>query len=327
MFFRYFRMRGKGILVFLLFCAIFAVVFTLFQLPLEPVLYSAAVCAFAGLIIVIIDYIHVYKKLKEMEQLKREISITLDSMPPAHTLLEKEYQQIIQTLFADKTRLSDEMNSRYANLVEYYTLWAHQIKTPIAAMRLLLQSEDTAQNRELLEELQRIEQYVEMVLCYLRLDSSSTDYVIQKYDLDGIVRQAVRKYASQFIRKKIKLLYEPLNCQVLTDEKWLLFVVEQVLSNALKYTKSGEISITLEEPKTLCISDTGIGIAPEDLPRIFEKGFTGYNGRDDKKASGIGLYLCRRICEKLGHRISAVSSVGEGTQIRICLKSAELEME
>lgn len=327
MFFRYMKLRGKGILVFLLFCTIFAVVFALFQLPLEPVLYSAAMCAFAGLIVITIDYIHMYKKLKGIEQLKREISITLDSMPPAHTLLEKEYQQIIQILFEDKTRLSDEMNSRYANLVEYYTLWAHQIKTPIAAMRLLLQSEDTAQNRELLEELQRIEQYVEMVLCYLRLDSSSTDYVIQKYDLDDIVRQAVRKYASQFIRKKIKLLYEPLSCQVLTDEKWLLFVIEQVLSNALKYTKSGEISITLEEPKTLCISDTGIGIAPEDLPRIFEKGFTGYNGRDDKKASGIGLYLCRRICEKLGHRISAVSAVGEGTQVRICLKSAELEME
>ena len=140
-------------------------------------------------------------------------------------------------------------------------------------MRLQLQGEDSESNRELLDELQRIEQYVEMVLTYLRLDAGATDYVLKQYDLDDILRQAVRKYASQFIRKKIRLVYEPLSCKVLTDEKWFLFVIEQVLSNALKYTRSGEISITLEAPKTLCIRDTGIGIAPEDLPRIFEMGF------------------------------------------------------
>ena len=175
--------------------------------------------------------------------------------------------------------------------------------------------------------MQRIEQYVEMVLTYLRLDSGSTDYVLKKYDLDDIIRQAVRKYASQFIRKKIRLTYEPLSCEVLTDEKWLLFVIEQVLSNALKYTRSGEISITLEAPKTLCIRDTGIGIAPEDLPRIFEKGFTGYNGRNDKKASGIGLYLCRRICSRLNHKIIITSKVDVGTEVRIDLDRKVLEVE
>lgn len=211
--------------------------------------------------------------------------------------------------------------------MEYYTIWVHQIKTPIAAMRLQLQGEDSDSSRELLEELQRIEQYVEMVLTYLRLDSGSTDYVLKKYDLDDIIRQAVRKYASQFIRKKIRLTYEPLSCEVLTDEKWLLFVIEQVLSNALKYTRSGEISITLEAPKTLCIRDTGIGIAPEDLPRIFEKGFTGYNGRNDKKASGIGLYLCRRICSRLNHEIIITSKVDVGTEVRIDLDRKVLEVE
>ena len=194
-------------------------------------------------------------------------------------------------------------------------------------MRLQLQGEDSESNRELLDELQRIEQYVEMVLTYLRLDAGATDYVLKQYDLDDILRQAVRKYASQFIRKKIRLVYEPLSCKVLTDEKWFLFVIEQVLSNALKYTRSGEISITLEAPKTLCIRDTGIGIAPEDLPRIFEKGFTGYNGRSDKKASGIGLYLCRRICGRLNHEISVTSKVDEGTEVRIDLNRKVLEVE
>ena len=126
----------------------------------------------------------------------------------------------------------------------------------------------------------------------------------------------------------MKLRYEPVNTRVITDEKWLLFVVEQVLSNAVKYTPAGgSVTIDLEQPKTLCIRDTGIGIAPEDLPRIFEKGYTGYNGRNDKKASGIGLYLCRRICHNLGHRITANSSLDSGTVIRIHLEQRTISVE
>lgn len=152
-------------------------------------------------------------------------------------------------------------------------------------MQLHLQAKHSPENRALLDDLQRIEQYVEMVLCYLRLDSDFTDYLFAKYDLDNIVRQAVRRFSSQFIHRKIRLEYEPLNCEVLTDEKWLLFVLEQVLSNALKYTPSGgTISIFLESPKTLCIRDTGIGIAAEDLPRIFEKGFTGCQRQNGQKS-------------------------------------------
>lgn len=173
----------------------------------------------------------------------------------------------------------------------------------------------------------RIEQYVQMVLCYLRLDSDYTDYVIAEYNLDDIIKQAVKKFSTQFIRKKIKLEYTPLNTTVITDEEWLLFVIEQVLSNALKYTPSGSIAISLEKPKTLCIKDTGIGIAPDDLPRIFQKGYTGYNGRGDKKASGIGLYLCRRICNNLGYSISANSSLEGGTAIYINLNQIKLEKE
>lgn len=123
-----------------------------------------------------------------------------------------------------------------------------------------------------------------MVLSYLRLESDSTDYIIRKYKLDSIIKQALRKYSSQFIRKKIRLNYESINVKILTDEKWLLFVIEQILSNALKYTNTGgEISIFLKPGQILCIKDNGIGISPEDLPRIFENGFTGYNGRTDKK--------------------------------------------
>ena len=151
-------------------------------------------------------------------------------------------------------------------MLDYYTLWAHQIKTPIASMRLSLQQEDTPKARQLLQELSRAEQYVGMVMVYLRLTDGGSDFVLRTCDLDAIVRQAVRRFAGEFITRKLKLCYEPLNAACVTDEKWLLFVVEQVLSNALKYTREGSITITMEHPKTLVIRDTGIGIAPEDLP-------------------------------------------------------------
>ena len=215
----------------------------------------------------------------------------------------------------------------YSEMVDYYTIWAHQIKTPIASMRLTLQNEDTALFRQLANDLFRIEQYVEMVLTFLRLNSESTDYVIREYDLDKIIRQSVKKFAGEFISRKLSLIYEPLHITVLTDEKWLSFVIEQVLSNALKYTPSGSISITMESGNKLCIRDTGIGIAAEDLPRIFEHGYTGYNGRADKKASGIGLYLCKRICARLGHGIEAESKIDEVTCIVIDLFREHLEVE
>ena len=171
-----------------------------------------------------------------------------------------------------------------------------------------------------------VEQYVQMALQYLRMEKMTSDLVFARYDLDALIRQAVRKYAPLFIRRKIILSYEPVHCEVLTDEKWLVFVLEQILSNALKYTKSGSIHIYLspDAPKTLVIEDTGIGIAPEDLPRIFEKGYTGCNGRADKRSAGIGLYLCRQIMEKLSHTIRIESEMGVGTKVYLGLDTVSL---
>lgn len=190
-------------------------------------------------------------------------------------------------------------------------------------MKLTLQSEDSPLSRRLSSELFRIEQYVEMVLAFLRLDSTSADFVFREYNADEIIRQCVKKYAHDFIAKKLKLEYEPVNFSFITDEKWFLFVIEQILSNAVKYTRDGGIKIYMKEPKILCIQDTGIGIAPEDLPRIFEKGYTGCNGRLDKSASGIGLYLCKRTCRKLGIDISVSSELNKGTLVMLNLSQYE----
>lgn len=324
----YWKQCRKGLGIFLLFSLIFLFVFLLYGIPMEAVVYPALLCGLLGLIFLALDMHRAWRTCRQLEILKTLPAPLMEPFPEPDTLEAAEYQELIQTLREGQKQLESGMALRYEEMVEYYTIWAHQIKTPIASMRLTLQNEDSELSRRLSEDLLRIEQYVEMVLCYLRLDSSSTDYVFQEYDLDSIVKQAVRKFAGQFIRRKIRLDYQPLNTRVVTDEKWLLFVVEQVLSNALKYTPAaGTVTIDLEEPKTLCIRDTGMGIAPEDLPRVFEKGYTGYNGRNDKKASGIGLYLCRRICKNLNHVISVDSSLDSGTVVRIRLEQAKLGKE
>lgn len=326
-FFSYLKQRRKVIGLFFLFALIHMVVFALYQLPLAAVAYPMGLCLVIGLIVLIVDFRNLYQQHEKLSAIRSMTDAMSLSLPATEGILDSDYQQIIHLLCQEQSKRVNDMNLKYQDMIDYYTVWAHQIKTPVASMHLHLQNEDTPLARQLSSDLMRIEQYVEMVLLFLRLDSDSTDYMIREHALDTIVRQSVRKFAGEFIARKLKLVYEPIDAKVITDDKWLSFVVEQVLSNALKYTPSGSVHIYLEAPKTLCVRDTGIGIAPEDLPRIFEKGYTGYNGRSDKKASGIGLYLCRRICKNLGHRISAASAPDEGTIIRIHLEQEKLEVE
>ena len=324
----YLRQRRKGAAAFLLCAAVYLCCLVLFEVPWRAAAYAGALCAFLLLLFLIPDYLGFRRRHRCLQRLLTMPETAADALPDPVDPIEADYAALIRALRDDRLRRESVLGRRYDAMVEYYTVWAHQIKTPIAAMRLLLQQEpDAPRTRAVSEELQKIEQYVEMVLCYLRLSADSTDFVLRTCDLDAVVRQAVRRYAAQFITKKLRLDYEPLHCTVLTDEKWLLFVVEQVLSNALKYTRQGGVSIYLEAPKTLCIRDTGVGIDPADLPRIFELGFTGENGRRDKRATGIGLGLSRRILQKLGHGISAESAPGVGTTVRIALDQAPLEVE
>ena len=318
LFLRYLRTKALKIGAFFGFAVLFLLSFALYHLPLAAVWYPSALCLLLGLFVLLLDFRSVRARHRALRQTLDSLPELPERLPPAASVPEEDYRALVTALGEEHRRLQTQTDSRYRDMLDYYTLWAHQIKTPIASMRLTLQQEDSALARQLTQELSRAEQYVEMVMVYLRLTGGS-DFVLRECALDVIVRQAVRRFAGEFIGRKLRLRYEPLNETCVTDEKWLLFVVEQVLSNALKYTRTGEISITLEHPKTLVIRDTGIGIAPEDLPRIFEKGYTGYNGRSDQKASGLGMYLCRTICKKLGHSISAVSAPGEGTAVRIGL--------
>lgn len=327
LFAKYVRQRGRGIAAGVVFCIIFVVSFRLYHLPMEAVRYPATLCIMLGLIFMVIDLKRVKHKHEVLERIRSLTDVIVGTFPPAEGIEDEDYQKIIRLISEEHNAYRTDTDCRFSDMIDYYTVWVHQIKTPIASMRLHLQNEDTVLARKLSNDLFRIEQYVEMVLTFLRLDSGSTDYVIKEYDLNTILKQAVKKFASEFISRKLRLIYEPFHVTVVTDEKWLSFVIEQVLSNALKYTPAGSITITLEPDKKLCIRDTGIGIAPEDIPRIFENGFTGYNGRSDKKASGIGLYLCKRICTNLGHSIKAESVLGEGTVITVDLAQSKPGIE
>ena len=210
--------------------------------------------------------------------------------------------------------------------LEYYSLWVHQIKTPIAALDLLLQHSQSKEKTAFKMELMKIEDYVDMVLQYARLGSSHTDFSFRKQPLTPIVNDVIKKYATVFIHKKISIQVLPMDKVVLTDEKWLSFILSQIISNALKYTNQGSITIQLVGD-VLEITDTGIGIRPEDLPRVFEQGFTGANGRAYQKASGIGLYLCKQIADQIGHPLSISSTLGQGTTVSIDLSYKDVRIE
>ena len=311
-----------------LFCALSGVlIFWLYGLPGEAIAYLLCLCCIGTSFWAVLSFVRFWRKHKILRKMEEAIFVTAEDLPETTTLIEEDYQHLIQRLVRENRQRQAAADSMLEDLTSYYTLWVHQIKTPIAAMDLLLQAgPDRATEMEI--ELQKIAQYVDMVLQYLRLDSTDKDLVLQRCQLDAVVRQTVRKYAKLFILKKIQLVFQETKWEVLSDEKWLCFLLEQLLSNALKYTpEGGKISIFLEGETNLVIADTGIGIAPEDLPRVFEKGFTGNNGRMDKKATGIGIYLCRRVTNLLGHTISIASEPGVGTQVLLGLGRPQFDIE
>ena len=314
----YLRSRLGTIILCVCLFGVFAAADLLFEVETIVLWYPLILGAVLLLVVGAVDYVMFLKKHKEL---------SYGELPTPKSLIEEDYQSIIAKLKEEAEMRASSASQDYNNMIEYYTVWAHQIKTPIAAMRLNLQSEDSESARKLMGDLNRIESYVEMVLTFLRLDSNSTDYVIKEHDLDEIIKSSVRKFSREFILKKLTLNYEPVKYKCITDEKWLEFIIEQVISNAVKYTSEGGVRIYMDEPGLLVIEDTGIGISAEDLPRIFENGYTGFNGREDKRASGIGLYLCKRIADNLGHKITAESTPGVGTKMIIDVRGKKLVVE
>lgn len=316
--------RTAGFFTF--FTLIFFIVTVLYNCPTEAIFYAFGICALVGMAGIVYGFLRFRKRNLELNKIYNDLPIIAEKLPIPDSTTEENLFRIISRLHEISGEKINEINDIRKDSEDYFTVWVHQIKTPISAMQMILQNEDTDTSRELSAELFRIEQYAEMALHYIRLDSGSNDLVLQEYDLDDILKQAIHRYAHLFIRRKLQLKYNSANAFVLTDKKWLVFVIEQLLSNAVKYTARGGVLLKFEN-NILTVTDTGIGISPEDLPRIFEKGYTGLSGRSDRKSTGLGLYLCKKVCDKLGHRIYAESEINKGTSIHLDLSRRKIEIE
>ena len=303
----------------------------------QDLVYAAVLDAILLLITVLVGFFRYSSKVKALSNaLKRPVEEQAQ-LPEATDDVEMLYQRLLENQSIARSESESSAAIRQSQMRDYYSMWVHQIKTPISAMKLLLEVEreelgqlicDDEQSQYLLsdnmdsfeDELFRIEEYVSMALQYQRVSSTENDFVLEKVSVDGVIRDTIKKYAKIMIRRHIGIDYSGTGQEVYTDGKWLAFMLEQILSNAIKYTPHGVVTIETAEEKDrffITIKDTGIGIKAEDLPRVFEKGYTGYNGHADKKATGIGLYLCRQMADKLGHTIRMESEIGKGTKVWI----------
>ena len=312
----YLKKNIKVYLLFVSFILVFFVIFYLYSLPFEALYYGGSFCFIMAFLATIVDFYNYKDSCKKLKFLENHILNDMEDLPRSLDVRVEYYHKIIRRLHDEVEKLNHQAYKKNTEIEDYFSMWVHQIKTPIAALNFLLDNEEV-DVKIVKQELFKIERYVEMVLTYLRLGSESSDYLIERTNLGDVTKDNIKKYAQLFSNKKIKLNYVPHATFVISDKKWLGFAFEQILSNAIKYTKTGgEISIFFEKNK-LIIEDNGLGISEEDLPRIFEKGFTGFNGRYEKKSSGLGLYLCKKTLDNLGHKIIITSKVNIGTKVEI----------
>lgn len=303
----------------------------------QDVVYAAVLDAMIIIITVLAGFLGYSSKVKALSNALERPVEEQAQLPEATDDVEILYHRLLENQSIARSESESSAAIRQSQMRDYYSMWVHQIKTPISAMKLLLEAEreelgqlicDDEQSQCLLsdnmdsfeDELFRIEEYVSMALQYQRVSSTENDFVLEKVSVDGVIRDTIKKYAKIMIRRHIGMNYSGTVQEVYTDGKWLAFMLEQILSNAIKYTPQGGVTIETAEEKDrffITIKDTGIGIKAEDLPRVFEKGYTGYNGHADKKATGIGLYLCRQMADKLGHTIRMESEIGKGTKVWI----------
>ena len=314
------RKNRLAILLFITVSAVNLAVFALYDILTEPLFYAAILAFLILSFSLTVEYFREKKCHAERSRALGTILIDWRKLPEADSLSDEDHRRMIAALGKALEKQSAKAAYERQDMLDYYTAWVHQIKTPIAVMRLKLAG-DTPENRALSAELTRIERYVDMVLQYIRIGSGSTDLVIREYRLDELIREALRKQAEQFIEKRLSLQYAPTDAVIVTDQKWLVFILDQLLSNAVKYTSAGTVTVAFHDG-SLTVSDTGCGIAPEDLPRIFEKGYTGMNGRLGQRSSGLGLYLAKKAADLLSVPLIAESTTGVGSTFTLDLRQS-----
>ena len=287
-------MKNQSVILFgyLLVCIVFITISVLATLEIEYVFLGIEILGFILLIYLIVHWFQ-YQKLSDVKD---------DN----------------ERLLNENKNLKSEMLNQKDDLNAYFLMWLHQIKTPMTVSKLLLEKPDETTNTKLKMQLMYIEQYINMAMNYLKMIDHSTDMDITQVNLDDIIKNLLKKYSLLFIHNHISLEYQSNLAYVISDSQWLTILIEQILSNALKYTENGKIAIQyLEDKHALEIRDTGIGIRSEDIPKIFDRGYSGFNGRMNEKSSGLGLYLARKISERLNIQIEVESKLSKGSIFRL----------
>ena len=287
-------MKNQSVILFgyLLVCIVFITISVLATLEIEYVFLGIEILGFILFIYLIVHWFQ-YQKLSDVKD---------DN----------------ERLLNENKNLKSEMLNQKDDLNAYFLMWLHQIKTPMTVSKLLLDKPDDTTNTKLKMQLMYIEQYINMAMNYLKMIDHSTDMDITQVNLDDIIKNLLKKYSLLFIHNHISLEYQSNVTHVISDSQWLTILIEQILSNALKYTENGKIAIQyLEDKHALEIRDTGIGIRSEDIPKIFDRGYSGFNGRMNEKSSGLGLYLAKKISERLNIQIEVESKLSKGSVFRL----------
>ncbi|MCT7727525.1 sensor histidine kinase [Lactobacillus iners] len=228
-------------------------------------------------------------------------------------------QEQVNQLLIENRQLKNTIDIERKDLEEYFLLWVHQIKTPITVSDLILQKEKNPYTCQLKEQMFYIREYTNMAINYMKLKDRQADMDIAEVEIDQLLKSLLRKYSGLFIDKNISLDYQPIDTKIITDARWATILIEQILANALKYTNSGKITLSFDRDKNaLKVKDTGIGIKSEDINKIFDRGYSGFNGRINEKSSGIGLYLVKKIAILLNIKIEVCSTVNVGSEFIIC---------
>lgn len=292
------------------------------SIPINNLLYLYLVSTCLFFLYIFIEYYFIKKHFIALKSSCRDGFLIQEELLTPKTLEQQMFQEVLkQVIQQHQQKVTNIINDK-KETIDYMTSWFHEIKTPISVSRLIIENEkENPVLNSIEEEVDKIEGYVEQALYFVRADDFNQDYFIVPVDLDVVIRSIIKQNAKIFIQKKIKLTLEVESKEILTDQKWLAYIVAQILSNALKYTSpQGEVNISSEEDeieRRLIIKDNGIGVEQADIQRVFDKGFTGMNGRSHGGSTGMGLYLAKRLANKLGHSITITSEKNHFTVVTI----------
>lgn len=318
----YLRSRLKYLLLLFILLLIFILTWTLWGNSLSAALYCAGLCCFVCAAFFAADMLRTYRRHRELEALRSALWDYVSAFPAMPDVITEDYRELANDCREELKNKIAALDRVHNETIEYYTMWVHQIKTPLAALSLILGDDGDPRAKE---ELFKIERYAEMALRFPRTGSLKNDLTLSRQNIDSLIRESVKKYSVLFIGARVTLQLEKTGVEAVTDAKWFCFMLEQFISNAVKYTRaSGAVKIAAgARARSVVIEDTGIGIRQEDVPRVFERGYTGINGRVDKRASGIGLYTAKTVADALGVRLYLTSREGEGTRVELILPRDE----